>query len=48
MNLIAYLELFDSAHFLYFDMMQYNRLTDSLTEILLLSSILLFTSKYFR
>ena len=29
------LELFDSPHLLYFDMMRYDRLTDRLTEILL-------------
>ena len=43
-----YLNTNISAHLLYFDMMRYDRLTDRLTGLLLLSSILLFTSKYFR
>ena len=43
------LELLDSAHFLYAICdMRYDRLTDRLTQILLLSSILFFTSNYFR
>ena len=42
------LELFDSTHSLYFDVNQYKRLTDRLTEISFFLSILLFLPKYFH